>query len=132
MKEYLSMKCCECSSAANELSQCEICGKLVCDQCLDPFADMCKNCAGELFNGNMRCTICGLKQCLNDLRMSSSCGRMVCANHFPVVCEKCFEELLKTLSHECEEEPYFSEEEEHYWPTIDELGDYSIPEYLHP
>jgi len=132
MKEYFLVECSECSSVVNKLSQCEICGKLVCDQCLDPFAGTCKNCAEELFNGNMRCIMCGLKQRLNDLRMCSSCGRIMCAKHFTVVCEKCFEELSKTLPYEREEEPYFPEEEEHYWPTIDELGDYNILEYLHP
>lgn len=134
MADLLLMKCCSCGLAVRKLSQCELCGKLICNECLDPFVGACDECVKELLNGNMKCRICGLEQRIDDLVRCSSCGRMVCKNHIFRIeeCEECIE-----MSIGCGEDSYWQYEDEPYFEdgydsdAIEELGDYDIRQYLH-
>lgn len=89
--------CERCGSSVNELIQCDIYREMICERCLDPFVGACTSCVSELYNGNMRCGICGVSIPVSALKECVSCGRKVCDLHFysihvesgDIICDNC-------------------------------------------
>jgi len=78
----------------------------------------------------MKCRICGLEQRIDVLVRCSSCGRMVCKDHFIFSIEEC-EECVEVSGGYGEDSSYWQYEDEDGSYAIEELGDYDILQYLH-